>query len=204
MAETTFDWPSFLARWSGEWADAAASEDRLSEADEEARQQRRLGFAPAYPERIAALEERLGRQLPPSYRAFLEVSDGWRHAGAFVWLLAGTERAGWHEDAMDMAEVYREELDENATDEQVLLAGMWERALQVDAESDITYVLLDPRDVNEDGEWAVYYYRGWAGEPPDRYASFREFMEAMYQSFHSLTAHRLGPAFTNATTESRC
>ncbi|WP_405529838.1 SMI1/KNR4 family protein [Streptomyces canus] len=199
MADTTFDWRSFLARWSEEWADAAGSED-LSEADEEARRERWLGFAPASQERIAALEERLVHRLPPSYRAFLEVSDGWRHAGGFVWLLGGTEQARWHEDAIGMAEVYREDLDENPAEEQVLLAGMWERALQVDAESDITYVLLDPGDVREDGEWAVYYYRGWAGESPDRYASFREFMEAMYQSFHSLTAHRLGPEFANATT----
>ncbi|MFF7639801.1 SMI1/KNR4 family protein [Streptomyces canus] len=199
MADTIFDWQSFLARWSQEWADASASED-LSEEDERARQLRWLGFAPAAPERIDALEERLGCRLPPSYRAFLEVSDGWRHAGGFVWLLAGTEQARWHDDAMDMAGVYREELDEDATEEEVTLAGMWERALQVDVESDITYVLLDPGDVNEDGEWAAYYYRGWAGESPDRYASFREFMEAMYQSFHSLTAHRLGPAFDNATT----
>jgi hypothetical protein len=35
------------------------------------------------------MEERLGRRMPPSYREFLKVSDGWRHAGGFVWLLAG-------------------------------------------------------------------------------------------------------------------
>ncbi|KPH99733.1 hypothetical protein OK006_1198 [Actinobacteria bacterium OK006] len=42
------------------------------------------------------MEERLGRRMPPSYREFLKVSDGWRHAGGFVWLPAGTEDAHWH------------------------------------------------------------------------------------------------------------
>jgi len=51
------------------------------EDDEVARRARWLGLPPASEERIAAMEERLGRRMPPSYRRFLEVSDGWRHAG---------------------------------------------------------------------------------------------------------------------------
>ncbi|MER6556671.1 SMI1/KNR4 family protein [Streptomyces sp. NPDC001027] len=53
-----------------------------------------LGLPPASEERIRSSEERLGHRLPPSYRAFVAVSDG--------------------------------------------------------------YVLLDPGDVNETGEWAVH------------------------------------------------
>ncbi|MFB4288486.1 SMI1/KNR4 family protein [Nonomuraea sp. ATR24] len=37
---------------------------------------------------------RLGRTLPPSYREFLLVTDGWTHAGSFVWQLRGTGEAG--------------------------------------------------------------------------------------------------------------
>lgn len=200
MADVNFDWRSFLVRWSEEWADACGADTSCGEQDQEARRARWLGFAPASGVRIAALEEQLGRRLPPSYRAFLEVSDGWRHAGGFVWLLAGTEQARWYEDAAGLGEAYLEDLDEDSPPEQVMLAGMWERALQLDAESDITHVLLDPADVDGDGEWAVYYYEGWGGEHPRRYASFQEFMEAMYRQFHSLTAHRRGAAFDNATT----
>jgi hypothetical protein len=54
------------------------------------------GFPPASEERIAAMEERLGRRVSPSYREFLEVGDGWRHAGGFVWLPAGTGDAHGH------------------------------------------------------------------------------------------------------------
>ncbi|MEU9173857.1 hypothetical protein AB0D34_39880 [Streptomyces sp. NPDC048420] len=64
------DWRSCLARWSAEWADAAACEDQLSEADEEALRPRRLGFTPCVPRaprsgvRRAALTAEFGVRLP--------------------------------------------------------------------------------------------------------------------------------------------
>ncbi|MFF9645535.1 SMI1/KNR4 family protein [Kitasatospora aureofaciens] len=191
MTEETFDWRSFLTRWSEEWAGAYESPDELPAADDGAAWRARwLGSEPASGERIAAVEERLGHRLPPSYRAFLEVTDGWRHAGGFVHRLAGSGEARWHEDAFGLSEYYGEgELE-----------GMWARALQLDVESDMTTVLLDPLAVGEDGEWAVYCHKSWAHGAPTRYGSFREFMLDMYEEFHSLTARRQGPAFVNDTT----
>ncbi|WKX68691.1 SMI1/KNR4 family protein [Streptomyces sp. XD-27] len=203
MTETTFDWQSFLTRWSEEWADSYDPDESphgQDEDDAEARRDRWLGFPPASGARIAATEERLGHRLPPSYRAFLEVSDGWRHAGGFVWLLAGTEEARWHEDESGLGEMYQEDLDEDSLPEEVLEAGMWDRALQLDVESDSVYVLLDPGDVGDGGEWAVYCYKSWAAMPPERYASFREFMEDMYREFHMLRADRPENEFANDTT----
>ncbi|WP_435280904.1 SMI1/KNR4 family protein [Streptomyces koelreuteriae] len=202
MTDAMFDWRPFLVRWSEEWGDALRPDDSRGEPDEEARRAGWLGFAPAPDARIAALEERLGLRLPPSYRAFLQVTDGWRHAGGFVWRLAGTEDLRRHEDASGLAEWLREELDEDSTPEEVLLAGMGERALQLDVESDATYVLMDPGDVGDDGEWAVYEHATWSGDfHPRRHASFRAFMEAMHRQFHMLRASRLGEEFTNSTTQ---
>ncbi|MGW0820764.1 SMI1/KNR4 family protein [Streptomyces sp. NPDC002845] len=164
MTDTIFDWRSFLRRWSEECAEACDADGVPRPADEESRRARRLGFAPASPDRIAALEERLGRRLPPSYRTFLEVTDGWRHAGGFVYLLAGTEGARWHEDAAGMSQWYQDELDEDSTEEEISLAGMWNRALQPDVESDAMYVLMDPEDVDDAGEWAVHVYASLAAE----------------------------------------
>ncbi|MET8953762.1 SMI1/KNR4 family protein [Streptomyces sp. NPDC004393] len=200
------DWRSFLVRWSQEWADAqdpdAPAEERLAD-DEEPLRRRWLGFPAATEERIVALEERLGHRLPPSYRTFLAVSDGWRHAGGFVWLLAGTDQARWHHDEAGLSEYFPGELDDDPTPEDELLAGMWERALQLDVESDGLYVLLDPGDVDDDGEWAVYCWAGWHASPPQRYPSFGAFMEAMYREFHSLEmsrSERAGRVFVNETT----
>ncbi|MBB5798511.1 SMI1/KNR4 family protein [Streptomyces caelestis] len=204
MTDTTaFDWRSFLLRWSGEWADSLPEDETRGGDDETARRARWLGFPPASEERIAAMEERLGRRMPPSYREFLKVSDGWRHAGAFVWLLAGTEGAHWHNNESELADLFEEYLDEDAGPEERLEADIWRRGLQLDVESDVTHVLMDPGDVDEDGEWAVYTWASWRAEPPERHANFVEFMRDMYREFHSLSAHGSDeePVFVNDTTE---
>ncbi|MEU1031661.1 SMI1/KNR4 family protein [Streptomyces mirabilis] len=203
MTDTTaFDWRSFLLKWSGEWADSLPDGETRGEDDETARQARWLGFPPASTERIAAMEERLGRRMPPSYREFLKVSDGWRHAGGFVWLLAGTEDAHWHNNESGLADMFEEYLDEDAGPEERREADIWRRGLQLDVESDITHVLMDPEDADEDGEWAVYTWASWRAAPPDRHTNFLEFMLDMYRELHSLRAHRSDgePVFANDTT----
>ncbi|MFJ4973922.1 SMI1/KNR4 family protein [Streptomyces coeruleorubidus] len=204
MTDTTaFDWRSFLLRWSGEWADSLPEDETRGEDDETARRARWLGFPPASEERIAAMEERLGRRMPPSYREFLKISDGWRHAGEFVWLLAGTEDAHWHNNKSELADLFEEYLDEDAGPEERMEADIWRRGLQLDVESDVTHVLMDPEDVDEDGEWAVYTWASWRAEPPERHANFVEFMRDMYREFHGLSAHGSDeePVFVNDTTE---
>ncbi|MFD3776163.1 SMI1/KNR4 family protein [Streptomyces sp. NPDC058612] len=203
MTNTTpFDWRPFLLRWSGEWSDSLPDDETLSEEDEAARQARWLGFPPASEERIAAMEERLGRRMPPSYREFLEVSDGWQHAGQFIWRLAGTTDARWHNDESGLSDMFEEYLDDDAGPAERRDADIWRRGLQLDVKSDITHVLLDPEDVDEDGEWAVYTWASWRAAPPERYASFVEFMRGMYREFHSLRARPADgePEFANDTT----
>ncbi|MEU6087173.1 SMI1/KNR4 family protein [Streptomyces sp. NPDC047085] len=203
MTETTaFDWRSFLLKWSGEWADSLPADETRSEDDEAAQRARWLGFPPASEERIGAMEERLGRRMPPSYREFLKVSDGWRHAGGFVWLLAGTEGAHWHDNESGLADMFEEFLDEDAGPEERLEADIWRRGLQLDVESDVTHVLMDPEDVDENGEWAVYTWASWRAAPPERHPSFLEFMREMHREFHSLRARPSDgePVFVNDTT----
>ncbi|MEU1038466.1 SMI1/KNR4 family protein [Streptomyces sp. NPDC005907] len=203
MTDTTaFDWRPFLLEWSAEWADSLPDDETRSTDDEAALRARWLGFPPASEERIVAMEERLGRRMPPSYREFLKVSDGWRHAGGFVWLLAGTADARWHRNESGLADMYEEYLDEDAGPEERREADIWRRGLQLDVESDITHVLLDPEDVDEDGEWAVYTWASWRAAPPERHANFHAFMRDMHREFHSLRAHRYDgePVFANDTT----
>ncbi|WP_200307953.1 SMI1/KNR4 family protein [Streptomyces adelaidensis] len=199
---TAFDWRSFLLRWSGEWADSLPDGETPGADDEAARRARWLGFPPASEVRMAAMEERLSIRMPPSYREFLKVSDGWRHAGGFVSLLAGTDDAHWHNDESGLADMFEEYLDEDAGPEERREVDIWRRGLQLDVESDITHVLMDPEDVDEDGEWAVYTWASWRAAPPERHANFLTFMREMYREFHSLRAHRSDgePVFANDTT----
>ncbi|MGW5849944.1 SMI1/KNR4 family protein [Streptomyces sp. NPDC055254] len=196
------DWRPFLLRWSEEWSDSRPDDETQGERDEAARRDRWLGFPPASEERIAAMEERLGRRMPPSYREFLEVSDGWQHAGGFIWLLAGTTDARWHNNESGLADVFEEYLDDDAGPAERRDADIWRRGLQLDVESDITHVLLDPEDVDEDGEWAVYTWASWRASTPERYANFGEFMRGMYREFHSLRARPVDgePEFANDET----
>ncbi|MGV9291495.1 SMI1/KNR4 family protein [Streptomyces sp. NPDC003719] len=198
MNETRFNWHDFLGRWQEEWI---PGEDDLEDMEEGGVSPADMALAapPATREEIAAAEERLGTRLPPSYRGFLEVSNGWRvDAAASIYRLGGVHEIGWFGDPFGMTEAYRQQLGERSTEQEVLLAGMWERALQLETDSDMSYALLDPGDTGEDGEWALYVYKGWSGEYPDRYPSFRAYMEEMYRNFHADRAS--DPRFVNDTT----
>ncbi len=204
MTHTTpFAWGPFLRVWSGEWSDSLPDDEPRGEEDETARRERWLGFPPASEERIAAMEQRLGRRMPPSYRAFLAVSDGWRHAGGFVGLLAGTADARWHDDAAGLAEMFEEYLDDGAGPEERRDVEIWRRGLQLDVESDMTHVLLDPGDADKNGEWAVYTWASWRAEPPERFPDFAAFMRSMHRQFHSLRARTAGGGGRSSPTTPR-
>ncbi len=199
---TPFTWGPFLRDWSGEWSDSLSDDGTHAREDETARRDRRLGFPAAPEERIAALEEHLGRRMPPSYREFLAVSDGWRHAGGFITLLAGTTEARWHNDASGLAAMFEEYLDEDPTPEELRDVAVWRRGLQLDVESDAMSVVLDPGDVDENGEWAVYTWASWRAAPPQRFPDFATFMRDMHREFHRLRARPANgePEFVNTTT----
>lgn len=54
-----------------------------------------LGEAPATDAQIAAAEKRLRITLPPTYVAFLKVSNGWNYPDPFVVRLASTDEIEW-------------------------------------------------------------------------------------------------------------
>ncbi|MFI0730794.1 SMI1/KNR4 family protein [Streptomyces sp. NPDC021225] len=200
MSGESFNWHEFLGRWQEEWA---PREDEDEDEDEDGGQTVvPLGRPGADEAAIAAAEERLGRRLPPSYREFLAVSDGWHvDETAGVYQLGGAADIDWFQDPFGMTPLYEESLGDNPREEDGLLAGMWQRALRLETDSDMSHALLDPGDSDQDGEWALYVYKGWSGELPDRYPSFRAYMEAMYRDFHSDRAER--PDFVNATTRAQ-
>ena len=206
MDGDSFNWHEFLGRWQEEWVPREDEEEYESEEEHESeaggQAVARLGRPGADEVAIAAAEERLGRRLPPSYREFLSASDGWHvDQMAGIYQLGGAADIDWFQDPYDMTPMYEENLGDNPREEDVLLAGMWQRALQLETDSDMSYALLDPGDSDQDGEWALYVYKGWGGELPDRYPSFRAYMEAMYRGFHSVRVVR--PDFENATTRAQ-
>lgn len=90
------------AKWRAllqELSDLAIADEQVREwLTEEQIESRWLGETPATEEQIVEAERRLGVRLPPSYRAFLKVSNGWNHPSHFVVRLAGTEEIQYTRD----------------------------------------------------------------------------------------------------------
>lgn len=87
-----FQWRSFLERFS---SDLLANEHIRTTLLPDVVTSGWLGFDPATESEITALERRLGVSLPPSYRQFLGVTNGWRCTGPFVYRLWSTAEVTW-------------------------------------------------------------------------------------------------------------
>ncbi|GAA3247639.1 SMI1/KNR4 family protein [Dactylosporangium siamense] len=173
---TAEQWRAYLAGYSADFL-RVADPERLEGLGEERRAGGWLGFAGAGEDALAAVEARLGVTLPPGYRAFLAASDGWLEPGPFVWTMRTTADVGWLRDLEpDMCAVGDED-DE-------LMA----RALLVSADADACYWLLDPSDVDGDGEWAAHVWASWYPGLGDRYDSFADLVAAERESFEELNA----------------
>jgi SMI1 / KNR4 family (SUKH-1) len=126
----------FLKRWSEEWI-TAHDPERDAPLDEDVVRDAWLGFAPASADEVAAAEARLGCSLPPSLREFLLVTNGWRHAGNFIYRLASTTEFDWLHDTDDAGwiEAYGEDVDDGE------ILG---RSLRLSLAADATVLFLDP------------------------------------------------------------
>ncbi|MGC7098688.1 SMI1/KNR4 family protein [Amycolatopsis lurida] len=172
------EWRPWLSRWSEEWVRSAEP----GELEPDVARERWLGFAPASEEAVAAAEARLGCVFPPSYRDFLLTTDGWRHAGQFVWKLRDTGNLGWLRDI----EPFWAEWEDLTDDPGAADDNRFTRGLLISLEADAGILFLDPGDVGETGEWAAYSLFSWRAEPPERFESFAALMEDLYAEFHQM------------------
>jgi SMI1 / KNR4 family (SUKH-1) len=125
---------------------------------------------------IVAAEGRLDVRLPPSYREFLLVSDGFGPLSGTITTLRAVSEIGW------LADLERESVDawlegalsftDDASDESAI--RVIERTLLVgDGDG---YVLLIPEQMNPNGEMVTWFFAHWVpGEVP--FPSFRAFLE---------------------------
>jgi SMI1 / KNR4 family (SUKH-1) len=192
---TITDWRPFLESWSKELIEARAYPGIPPEVVESGW----LGFPGATDEQLSVAEARLGVRLPPSYREFLTVSNGWRQTGNFIWRIWSTEEIDWFRVRnADWIDAYANPLsglgESSYTDEEYLVYGetqdsvrfrveYLESALEVSDIGDSAIFLLNPQVVTADGEWEAWFFGNWL-PGASRYRSFAELMEAEYHSFH--------------------
>ncbi len=133
-------------------------------------------FGPqATDDEILALEEKLQKKLPPSYRQFLKDYGSWRMASGAVDLLSvpellAGEKADDIRDWQASAEVDGDDLAAKS-----LVVGY--------GEVTAIRLLLDPETINDDGEWALV---GYEHGPDWTYPSFLEWLEASVNDFQLL------------------
>jgi SMI1 / KNR4 family (SUKH-1) len=157
-----------------------------------------LGFPAASETEIEALETRLNKPLPPSYRAFLMTSNGFRQPDMLVPRIYSVHEVGWLRDIDPRVlepipdpfyaplpvsdEDYFVYGDEQATfnmrDEYVpSTLRISERE-----ESGSAMYLLNPEIVTEDGEWEAWMMAHWL-PGAHRYRSFWDLMQGERKTF---------------------
>ncbi|MGW1803040.1 SMI1/KNR4 family protein [Streptomyces sp. NPDC001984] len=195
--EPTFAWRDLLQRWSEEWLDPILHEQERSEPFPPAVHDARwLGTAGASAEDIAQLEKRLGIALPPSYRQFLQTSNGWLDTTDSIERLLSTQEVGWARDldpeltdpwvrAAEAFKVSDEDYYIYGEDQDpcTLRAEYLPHMLKISHTPNATDVyLLNPLVVTPDGEWEAWYLAHWL-PGATRYRSFWDLMNDEYKIF---------------------
>ncbi|MBM1172055.1 SMI1/KNR4 family protein [Microvirga arabica] len=190
-------WEALLRQWSQE----VLSSEHADSLPPEVISSGWLGFPGAREEEIQEAEARLKTKLPPSYRAFLKVSNGWRITSPFIERLWSTSEVAWlkerHPDwalawkageqmyghpPVSDAEYFNYGPDQA---EYNLRVEYLETALEISDVGDAAIYLLNPKVVTADGEWEAWFFANWL-PGARRYRSFQELMLAEFETFKTL------------------
>ena len=168
---------------------ASKSEDRVRSAW--------LGERGASEDEIASAEQRIGVRLPPSYRAFLSISNGFDDIGPFIYRLYSTAEIDWFSERnKGWIDAYQEGLEggndisaeehlSNPKDSVRFRRAYLSRCLQISDVGDSAVVLLNPEVVNSEGEWETWLFANWY-PGAERYPSFRAYIEHELESIKRL------------------
>ena len=123
---------------------------------------------PATPEQIAKLERRLGKPLPPSYRAFLELHNGWESFdGSLNLLSVQDQESDWVKEWLKMLlTLFRAVKEENPFEKGAIPVLL--------GEGEHDFLILDPRTVRKDGE--MDFVKFHFAEVDDRFKDFTSFL----------------------------
>jgi hypothetical protein len=174
---TTFAWKEFLTQWSQEllmYEDIRTDRRGLLPAGAVASGW--LGFPGAVEGQIAQAEARLGIRLPPSYREFLAVSNGWSVLAPFIDHLWSTDEIDWlsvrRQDLIDgwlplrdecPDEEYLAYTEDGVAECDCLRTEHMSTALEISdtAYGDTAICFLNPQIVTPDGEWEAWFHAHW-------------------------------------------
>ena len=158
------DWQTFLKNWSIAILESPHVE--YYDLPPEAIESQWLGFAGATETQITAAEERLGTKLPPSYRAFIKVSNGWHNTGTFIDRILPVEEIIWFRDAseslLEHATLYTSQLEDVPFDpeyDEADYSHFLDTLLIAEPTEEEETMLLNPRVKTDSGEWQAWAFR---------------------------------------------
>ena len=201
-AGDAFGWRELLFRWC---VDLLQTPELAEQLPTDVAASGWLGYPAATEAQLRAAEARLGAPLPPSYRTFLEVSNGWRHLDYFYGRLWSAEEIDWFrvrnqdwidawtEPWRDMAPIPDDAyfVYDDRQDPAAVRVEYMPSLLEISEVGDSVILLLNPRVVFPDGEWEAWDLGNWY-PGVYRYRSFWELMQAKYREFLELREHKTG------------
>jgi hypothetical protein len=185
---TESEWKNFLAEYNRE---LLSYEEVVEVLPPERIKAGWLGCVGASEGEITAVEKRLAMPLPPSYRAFLKVSNGWSFPSVSIFdLLPATKVVWFCEQNQDWIDAYvgpsaelppisdKEYFVYGAKQDCITFrADYLQTALQISEVADGSVVLLNPKATTPQGEWETWFFANWLPGAV-RYRSFVEWLAA--------------------------
>ncbi len=184
---THFNWKSLLTDFSRTLIDERDEEDW--ELTPKMVKSGWLGYPAASEAEIVEAETRLNTRFPPSYRAFLAVSNGWRNSDWTEMHLYSTSEIDWFASHnQEWIDAWQPTDQPSVSDEKYFVYGADQdcvhlrreylsTALEISSGSgDGDIFLLIPDVVSETGEWEAWHF-GDKLPGANRYPSFYELME---------------------------
>jgi hypothetical protein len=180
-------WRDLLGTWSQE---ILAVEEYRQAFPPEVVRSAWLGYPGATEAEIADAEARLGMTLPPSYRTFLTVTNGWRMTTTFIKRVRPVGEVAWYRDVEPellaiWLEAEQSPMEQRVQTDHTKTTGYGlQAALTVSDYGDGMYMLI-PQRIAANGEWPAWFFAPWV--PGEREsASFWDLMVAQHRSFLNL------------------
>jgi hypothetical protein len=177
-----------------------------------------LGFPGADEAQIRKAEKRLGITLPPSYREFLKISNGWRKTTPFIDKIWPVEEIDWfsRRHQADWIDPWIEGgggIIYPIPDEEYFVYGSnqdvtsmrveyLQTALEISPPGDAAVYLLNPKVIGADGEWEAWFFANWL-PGANRYSSFYEMMQKEHDKFLWLKEEKSRAATNSRNTKSK-
>lgn len=193
-ASSRYDWAPLLERWSWQWLQI---QSYALELPDEVVESGWIGFPSASDKDLERAERRPGRSLPPSYREFLKITNGWRRTTPFIQRLWPIDEVDFfrtrHQQWIDVYLVdeplevsVEEHLVYGETQDPITFRAEYlQTAIEISEEGDAAIYLLNPEVVTPDGEWEAWFLASWL-PGARRYPSYWDLMQAEYASFIQL------------------